>query len=285
MYPSGRCSGGWRCARPSSDEITGYVGDRVEAGDELVLRGGVGRALRRRWLRRDRHRVRQRGAGPGRPGRVRPVGRPDRPVALVADRRRPVRLELARRASWPSRTGRSTSPHADYRDDFSSITRGIGHYERYIPTTAGPVRLTYFDNLVWDGADAARGREAVRRRATSGPTRSTAPSSTRVGAARGDQRPGRWSAATRSGSPPRSRAATTRPRSPCSPTRPGAPRPSGSIEPSGGADDSGARLAEALGLRFHSIESCERAAGRRAVPRRGARATAATRSSRWPRST
>ena len=51
----------------------------------------------------------------------------------------------------------------DYRTIFDSVTKGIGHYQRYVPTTAGPVRLTYFDNLVWDGAERARGREAVRR--------------------------------------------------------------------------------------------------------------------------
>lgn len=38
-----------------------------------------------------------------------------------------------------------------YRRDFNSIRRGLRAYARELPTTAGPVRLTYFDNLCWDG--------------------------------------------------------------------------------------------------------------------------------------
>jgi hypothetical protein len=32
-----------------------------------------------------------------------------------------------------------------------SIVKGLDSYERSLPTTAGPVQLTYFNNLVWDG--------------------------------------------------------------------------------------------------------------------------------------
>ncbi|HJQ66377.1 MAG TPA: hypothetical protein VJ816_08370 [Gemmatimonadales bacterium] len=41
-----------------------------------------------------------------------------------------------------------------YFDLFKSITRGIKTYTRDLPTSAGPVRLVYFDNLVWDGGEA-----------------------------------------------------------------------------------------------------------------------------------
>src|SRR6185369_14555844 len=40
-----------------------------------------------------------------------------------------------------------------YASLFLSIRRGIDKYERWLPTSAGPVQLTYFDNLRWaDGA-------------------------------------------------------------------------------------------------------------------------------------
>ena len=32
-----------------------------------------------------------------------------------------------------------------------SITRGLGRVTRDLPTTVGPIRLTYFHNLAWDG--------------------------------------------------------------------------------------------------------------------------------------
>lgn len=40
-----------------------------------------------------------------------------------------------------------TFPH--YGAFFHSIVRGLAQYERSLPTSAGPVRLTYFDNLHW----------------------------------------------------------------------------------------------------------------------------------------
>jgi hypothetical protein len=39
-----------------------------------------------------------------------------------------------------------------YYKDFRTIRLGLGRYRRVMPTSAGPLRLTYFDNLVWDGA-------------------------------------------------------------------------------------------------------------------------------------
>lgn len=41
----------------------------------------------------------------------------------------------------------------DYFHFFESIIRGIRRYERDLPTSAGPVRLVYFDNLGWDGRE------------------------------------------------------------------------------------------------------------------------------------
>jgi hypothetical protein len=39
--------------------------------------------------------------------------------------------------------------HARYFQDFKSITRGLQRYERTLPTTAGPVRLLYYDHVTW----------------------------------------------------------------------------------------------------------------------------------------
>jgi hypothetical protein len=44
-----------------------------------------------------------------------------------------------------------TSPK--YRDFFGGIIKGINDYPRELQTSAGPVRLTYFRNLAWDGAN------------------------------------------------------------------------------------------------------------------------------------
>jgi hypothetical protein len=38
-----------------------------------------------------------------------------------------------------------------YFADFNSVIRGLQQYKRVLPTTRGPVQLTYFENLVWDG--------------------------------------------------------------------------------------------------------------------------------------
>ncbi len=41
--------------------------------------------------------------------------------------------------------------YAGYYDFFKSIIRGLRRYQREIPTSAGPARLIYFNNLEWDG--------------------------------------------------------------------------------------------------------------------------------------
>ncbi|HXI33812.1 MAG TPA: hypothetical protein VNH63_07000 [Gemmatimonadales bacterium] len=50
-------------------------------------------------------------------------------------------------------TGGSLDPtYAAYFTDFKSISRGLARYVRTLVTSAGPVRLTYFNNLAWDGS-------------------------------------------------------------------------------------------------------------------------------------
>jgi hypothetical protein len=41
--------------------------------------------------------------------------------------------------------------YPDYYRDFCSIIHGIDRYRPLLESSAGPVRLTYFDNLVWSG--------------------------------------------------------------------------------------------------------------------------------------
>lgn len=38
-----------------------------------------------------------------------------------------------------------------YFENFETIIHGIDQYERFLSTSIGRIRLTYFDNLVWDG--------------------------------------------------------------------------------------------------------------------------------------
>src|SRR6266581_1901058 len=54
--------------------------------------------------------------------------------------------------------------YAGYYADFKSISDGLARYTRSVATSAGPVRLTYFHNLVWDGS-------ALRERSKPGPHR------------------------------------------------------------------------------------------------------------------
>jgi hypothetical protein len=46
---------------------------------------------------------------------------------------------------------------------FRTIVGGLKKYKRFFPTSAGQVRLTYFDNLVWDGSSlTVRPKPAIR---------------------------------------------------------------------------------------------------------------------------
>ena len=65
-----------------------------------------------------------------------------------------------RDASWVSNSlpcllasvGGTLDPtYAGYFPDLKSISRGLTRYARVLATSAGPVRLTYYHNLVWDG--------------------------------------------------------------------------------------------------------------------------------------
>jgi len=51
-----------------------------------------------------------------------------------------------------------------YFDDFGSIINGLHEYRRDLATCAGPVQLTYFDNLVWDGQSLTVQRKPSRHR-------------------------------------------------------------------------------------------------------------------------
>ncbi|CAN5151988.1 hypothetical protein BH23GEM2_BH23GEM2_11560 [soil metagenome] len=49
-------------------------------------------------------------------------------------------------------TGATLDPTASgYATFFESTVKGIREYDRYLPTSLGPVRFTYFNNLNWDG--------------------------------------------------------------------------------------------------------------------------------------
>jgi len=45
-------------------------------------------------------------------------------------------------------------PH--YYRDLASVVRGLSRYVRTLPTSIGPLKLTYFHNLAWDGATLTR---------------------------------------------------------------------------------------------------------------------------------
>lgn len=51
-----------------------------------------------------------------------------------------------------------------YYRDLSSVVRGLSQYARTLPTSAGPLELTYFHNLAWDGAILAREEKPGERR-------------------------------------------------------------------------------------------------------------------------
>jgi hypothetical protein len=51
-----------------------------------------------------------------------------------------------------STSGASLDPaDSGYATFFESIVEGIREYDRYLPTSLGPVRFTYFNNLTWNG--------------------------------------------------------------------------------------------------------------------------------------
>ena len=145
---------GWLAVCPaSSDDVTAYIGDHVETCDEWFCEavwdgsyadGGFdetdivfGTGVR---IRSDRV-VFVPSGGP-----IERLSSLRTDDALYVSNSLAVPPVLRGRIARPRRA-RATATI------FDSVTKGIGHYQRYIPTTAGPVRVTYFDNLVWDGAE------------------------------------------------------------------------------------------------------------------------------------
>lgn len=47
--------------------------------------------------------------------------------------------------------GRIDPTYSRYYRDLKSIVEGLDKYRRYLKTSLGPIQLTYFDNLKWDG--------------------------------------------------------------------------------------------------------------------------------------
>jgi hypothetical protein len=73
----------------------------------------------------------------------------DRVHSLLTDDGLVVSNSLAGLLAWVG--GSLELGYERYREDFSSVIKGVGRSVPAIPTTAGDVRLTYFDNLRWDG--------------------------------------------------------------------------------------------------------------------------------------
>ena len=119
----------------------------------MVRRSRVGRPLCRRRVRPHRLRSsdRARGSETGRcclcpPGR-RSIG--SSTCAAQRPRGYPILCPACSTAA-----GAAPDPtFPGYFALFESIIRGIRNYERDLPTSVGPARLVYFDNLAWDGRD------------------------------------------------------------------------------------------------------------------------------------
>lgn len=92
--------------------------------------------------------------------------RRDAGVTFVSSASTVDRLQTLERGSdiWISNSlacllaATGSRPDRDYRGyprDFRTITRGLNGHRRAIPTTAEPVRLVYFNNLLWNGSNLA----------------------------------------------------------------------------------------------------------------------------------
>ena len=244
---------GWLAVCPaSSDEITGYIGDHVETCDEWFCEavwdgsyavGGFdetdivfGTGVR---IRSDRV-VFVPSGGP-----IERLSSMRTDDALYVSNSLPCLLSFV--------GGSLDLAIPDYREMFDSVTKGIGHYQRYVPTTAGPVRVTYFDNLVWDGAEAREDEKPFGERdiGTYATYRAFLDASTRALTtnARAVERRHPFGLTSTLSSGYDSSAVTVLAH------QAGCTEAIGFDRGKRGTDDSGARLAEALGLRFHSIDS------------------------------
>jgi hypothetical protein len=237
---------------PGSDEITCYVGDRVEGCDGWICEGA--------W------------AGPFADGafdetdlvfgsgvRARgdrvvfvPAGSPiDRLHSIETEEGLLVSNSLAALLAWTGGALRLDCQR--YRAIFSSLIAGMGHYERDVPTTVGPVQLTYFDNLVWDGAelrlvDKPFGDRDLATYATYRAFLDESVQAVTDNARDGGRRhPFGLIATVSSGYDSTATAALAR--------QAGCTEAVGFDLSKGGLDDSGAPVAEALGMRFHRLET------------------------------
>jgi hypothetical protein len=237
---------------PGSDELTGYVGDHVETSAEWFceavwdgpfLDGGFdetdvvfGSGVRIR------------------DGRVVFV-----PSGGPIDRLHSIRTAdgLFVSNSFPcllSAVGGALDlANREYRAIFGSIVLGLDGYEREIPTTVGPVRQTYFDNLVWDGTELREdekpfdgrdiGTYAKYRAFLGGAVQALAVNATTA------ERSHPLGLTSSLSSGYDSSAVTVLAH------EAGCTEAIGFDRDKAGADDSGARLAESLGLRYHELES------------------------------
>ena len=94
-------------------------------------------------------------------------------VAFVSAGSTVDRLQSASRlgSAWVSNSlpclleavdGEPDPSYPSYYWDFRSIIQGLSRYKRTLATSAGPVELTYFDNLTWDGAGLRRTAKAAK---------------------------------------------------------------------------------------------------------------------------
>jgi hypothetical protein len=140
-----------------------------------------------------------------------------------------------------------------YEEIFLTIIGGLARYERELPTTVGPVRLTYFHNLVWDGSELREVEKPFELRdfATYDPYRAFLGGAVQGLAdnARSPQRshPLGLVATVSSGYDSATAAALAR--------EAGCTEAFGYDADSGGRDDDGTATAEALGLHFHLLET------------------------------
>jgi hypothetical protein len=140
-----------------------------------------------------------------------------------------------------------------YRDIFRSIINGLARYERDVPTTVGSVRVTYFWNLVWDGTALHDVEKPFRSRdfGTYDKYRSFLDTAVHGLAenAQASQRTHPFGLVSTLSSGYDSAVATALAR------QAGCTEAFGFDADSGGRGDDGSAVAEALGLRFHLLET------------------------------
>lgn len=151
--------------------------------------------------------------------------------------------------------GASLTLDHDYPPALRTVRAGIRSYQEYIPSSVGPIRLTYFQNLVWDGSAVTKQDKPAPLRdfGTFDRYRDSFASATRrlvQNAAHPARRaPLRAVATCSAGYDSSTVTAMVSDAADCSVV--------GLLETRDGRDDSGAVVAGALGLEFHGIPSRE----------------------------